>query len=192
MSRQERIARSLREHGAALQESFLAQTAEVEICAERVTAVFHGGGRLLLGASPSLAPVAELTAQLFLHRLNFERPSLPAICLGRDATLAAALARDGQSKLLLARQLRACGGEADFFLGFGDLKPDPALSEAFSAARDLGCATALVLPARVNFDGEQPDLAFRLETAAPARVAELALFFGLLLCDLVEAELFGV
>lgn len=192
MSRQDRIGRALREHSAALQESFMSQAAEVVACAERITAVFHGGGRLILAASPSLTPVAELTTQLFLHRLNLERPSLPALCLGRDATLAAALARDGQGKHLLARQLRACGGEADLFLGFGDLKPDPALTEAFMAAADLGCATALVLPARVNLEIEPPELIFRLETSAPARVAELSLFFGLLLCDLVEAELFGV
>lgn len=192
MAKPDHIVSVLREQGTALQETFIVQAAPLAQLAERVAGVFQQGGRLLLCGSGALAPVADLAAHHFLHRLAIERPSLPALSLGHNPHLAAALARDGFTKHYLARQVRAMATEGDILLVLADLAPDPALSEALAAARQQGCLTVAVVPARTELAGPPPELIFRLESEAPARVTELALTFCNLLCELVETELFGL
>lgn len=187
----ERIARSIREISQMI-EALPSQREELCAFSLRLVEVFTQGGRLLLFGSGSLGAVADLVATRFLHRLSLERPSLPAVSLCRDSALAAALARDGQSAHYFARQLRAATAGGDIVLAFGDGGRDEAVREALAAARQLDCTTALVTPGREETGGDSPDFHFSLECETPARLAEGALVFGHLLCELVEGELFGI
>lgn len=187
----ERIARSIREI-TQMVETFPPQGDKLAAFSLRLVEVFNQGGRLLLLGSGPLAAVADLVATRFLHRLSIERPSLPAFSFSHDSTLAAALARDGQSSQYLARQLRAATVGGDIVLAFADGGRDEAIHEALAAARQLDCMTALVTPEKEDAGGETPDFLFRLECETPARLAEGALVFGHLLCELVEGELFGI
>lgn len=192
MPKAERIANTLREQGVALQETFVRQALPLAQLAERVAGVFQHGGRLLLCGSGALAPVADLGAHHFLHRLALERPSLPALSLGHNPALAAALARDGLSRHYFAHQLRTVAAAGDILLLLADATPDPALHEAAATAAALECACVVALPAKAEWGGPPPELFFRLESEAPPRLTELALTFTNLLCELVEAELFGI
>lgn len=192
MIKQERIAKALREQQAAMKETFTAQAPQLAGLAEKLASIFQQGGRLFVCGSGAQATVASHTALLFLHRLALDRPALPTIDLGTDAKLATALVRDGQGRQLLARQLRALAQESDLLLVFGDLRADPAIEEALTVARQLGCTTAVVVPTRSKLEIDTPDLLVRLETDTPGRITELALFCSQLLCELVENELFGV
>jgi len=192
MATSDSIAAALRDQAAALQATFPGQAVALVQLAELVAGVFQQGGRLFLCGSGALAPIADLAAQHFLYRLALERPSLPAISLGHNSHLAAALARDGQSRNYHARQLRALGMEGDIVLVLADLTADPALSEVLAGAGQLGCHRVALLPAKADLPGAAPDQVFRLESAAPARLTELALTFTNLLCELVETELFGL
>lgn len=191
MQKVERIARTIREHQAVTKETFTAQAAPLILFAEQVAGAFQQGNRLLVCGTGCLAAIADLTATRFLHRLALERPSLPALSFGHDTTLATALAREGQSRQFFARQLRSIGTDGDVLLVFADLQPDPALTEVLAEAIDLGCVTAALVPGAQDLQPHPPEHLFRLETASAARAAEAALFFGQLLCELVEGELFG-
>lgn len=192
MAKSDYIAAVLRDQETALRETFTRQSAPLQQLAVLVAGVFQHNGRLLLCGSGALAPIADLGAHNFLHRLALERPSLPAVALGHDPHLALALARDGQGRQYFAHQLRALATEGDVLLVLGDGQPDPAISDVLNAAAQLGCLTAVVLPAKVEWTGPVPDQLFRLESDAPPRITELALTFVNLLCSLVEAELFGI
>lgn len=187
----ERIARSIREI-TQMMESFPAQGEELAAFASRLVEAFTQGGRLLLLGSGPLAAVANLVATRFLFRLSLERPPLPALSLCHDATLASALARDGQSPQYLVRQLGTMTSGGDIVLVFAEGGRDEAVQEALAAARQRDCLTAAVIPAREEPGEWMADFLFRLECEAPARLAEGALFFGHLLCELVEGELFGI
>ena len=187
----ERIARSVREL-SELAEGFSGQSEEAAAFARRLVETFHQGGRLLLLGSGALGAVSDLVATRFLYRLSLERPLLPAFSLGHDATLASALGRDGQMNQFLARQLKGVAAGGDVVLAFNDGVRDEALLEALAAARQLDCLTALVAPDQEDAGGDPPDFLFRLKAGNPSRIAEGALFFGHLLCELVEGELFGI
>lgn len=192
MPGQDRIARTLREQGAAIKETVPPQTPQLLQLAERVTGTFQHGGRLLVCGSGSMAPIADLVAHVFRHRLAVERPSLPALSLGHDPHLATALARDGQQRFYFARQLRVLATEGDVLLVFAEQQPDPAVHEAIIAAQQLGCFVAVLAPAKADFGAAAPNLLLRLEAETPPRAVELALTLGHLLCELVEADLFGL
>lgn len=192
MTDQAKIGQALREHVSAVESLAGAQGEALAAFARAVVETFTQGGRLLVAGGGALGALADLVANLFRHRLALERPSLPALSLSQDTTLAAALQREGQGTQFFARQLRQLAGEGDILLAFGDARRDEQLEEALGAARQLGCVTALLIPGSGEPLGDAPDFLFHLETASPARAAEGMLFFGHLLCELVEAELFGV
>lgn len=165
---------------------------QLKTLATRLVGTFTEGGGLLIAASGILQPIAQMTASHFTHKLGFDRPSLPAIALGADPTLAAALTRSNQQNLLLARHYRALQSENNLLLLLSDGSADPQLSELLRIAKDQ--QMALLTPHK-NDDSELmacTDLKLLIETTSPARVLEIALFCGNLLCELVEAELFGV
>ncbi|MEZ4483629.1 MAG: SIS domain-containing protein [Syntrophotaleaceae bacterium] len=188
---QERIAVSLRDHTRILEETFLGQAGHLCGFAERVVATFNQGGRLLIFGSGPMGAVADLMANLFLHRLSLERPPLPALSLSQNATFASSLARDGQENQLFARQLRITAGEQDIVLALCDQSRNEALLEGLIEASQLGCTTAVVHD-KGEFAGEQPDFLFRLATDSPPRTVEATVFFGHLLGELVEKALFGI
>ncbi len=192
MHRQEKIALILRDHIRVLESIFQRQSDEMVGFAERVVEAFHQGRRLYVLGNGPMAAVANLVAGLFLHRLNLERPSLPATSLCADETLALYLARDGQSHQFFSKQLRSLASEGDIVLAFADEGSDPALMEALKAARQQGCTLAVVARETAEFAKDPVDFSFRLETESATRMFEACLFFGTLLCELVEGELFGI
>lgn len=179
---------------ARLFEQFSSENSEnLRTLATQLVSTFTGGGRLLIGASGNLQPIAQMTASHFTCRLGFDRPSLPAVALGADATLAASLARNNQQHLLLARHYRSLGSDNHLLLILSDGSADPQLAELIRVAKG-GQPIALLTPQK-NEDNELTgctNLQLLVETESPARLLELTLFCGNLLCELVEAELFGV
>jgi D-sedoheptulose 7-phosphate isomerase len=189
---QDKIAKALQEHVTLLQEAFQRQANELAGFAKRVVDVFHQGGHLFVLGSGSLGAIANLVANLFLHRLSLERPSLPALSLCHDVTLATALARNRQERQFFAQQLKVMAGAGDVVLAFGDAYRDEALEEALDTARQIGCVTAALTQGKGEMAGEPPDFLFHLETDSTPRAVEGVLFFGHLLCELAEEELFGI
>lgn len=164
---------------------------EIERFALQVVEKFHQGRRLfLLGDGPQAA-IASLVATVFQHRLAIDRPPLPVMPLCHDVFLLGSLGRAGAGREFFSRQLRAVGAADDIVLVFADGQRAEALVEALDTARQQGCITAVVTPGEPDTLGEPPDYLFPLEGAAP-RASEASLFFGHLLCELVEKELFGI
>lgn len=191
MPKNERITRILHEHVASIRDAFGPQGETIIALAAHLTETFHRGGRIFVCGSGMLTIAADLTANLFLYRLAFERPALPAISLCHDAKLLHALNRDGLGRQVFARQLRACAAEDDLLLVYADSQPDPALNEVVIAAERIGMTTAVFSPSRNDFGSEEPpQFVFHLERTAPGRIVEAAVVFAHLLCELVEADLF--
>lgn len=191
MNRQ-KISKAIKEQGALLEASFLDQGPALQVFAGQVVETFNQGGRLLVVGNGSLGAIANLIANLFLHRLSLERPSLPALALGHDTTLATSLGRDGQNRLYFSRQLRALATANDIVLVLSDGQRDDSLTETLSVAHNIGSKTALLSPEKADITNETIDFSFTLKTTSIPRITEGALFFGHILCELVEGELFGI
>ncbi len=186
----DKIARAVREQNSSL-ENFNVQEEAIAGFAGRVAESFQQGGRLLLLGNGSLGAVANLVANQFMHRLALERPPLPVLSLCHDITLATALERDGQGRQFFARQLRVVATPEDIVLALAGFHREEALEEGLTVSRQAGCLTAVLRPGPEETVGESPDFLFRLDTISVPRAIEGALFFGHLLCEMIEGELFG-
>ncbi len=178
-----------------LLEQFSRQQSEgVNQLAQKLSGTFAGGGQLLVAGSGTLQPLAQLLASHFSFKLGFDRPVLPAVALGSDPVLAAAMVHSGQTEQLLARHYRALNSAQHLLLLLSDGSDQPALRAARDAALDNGQPVAL-LSVRGEADPLCRDgvaICIDLATDSLSRGHELIFFVGHLLCELVESELFGV
>ena len=186
----DKLIKTAEDQKLLLNEILINHTQAIHDLAQEIVKTFHGDGRLLLLASGTLGSVATLVANLFAHRLGHDRPMLPAIDLCQNTTLATSLMSDNLSAQFFSRQLRAIARPGDIVLAFDDVRHDAAVREALQTARELECRSAKILIGSEH-DGNDSDYLFCFPQVPPARGIEGTVFFGILLCELIEAELFG-
>lgn len=160
--------------------------------AGRVAHLFADGGQLLTAGAGVFHPVAQLMALQFVYRLDFERPTLPAICLGSDAALGSALASTGEYDQLFVRHYRALAGEKQVLLLLSDGRSNSVLQRLRDEALDSEQAVVLMsgIGNQDSLYCEDLEYCLDLGSGSRARQIELMQFAGHLLCELVEAELF--
>jgi len=187
----DKLVRAAEDQKELLNEILITHAGAFESFARDVVKAFNGEGRLLIVGSGTLGAVANLVANLFSHRLSIDRPMLPAISLCQNPILATSLAIDSQGDQYFVRQLKTLARPGDVLLVFDDPHHDIAVREAMLAARSLGCKVSKICLCADDDSGE-PDYLFCFPQIPPARGIEGAVFFGSLLCELVEGELFGI
>ncbi len=160
--------------------------------AKHLGALFAEGGQLLIAGNGSLLPVAQLMASQFSFRLGFDRPVLPAVCLGSDSVLSSRLMGDGQFEQHLVRHYRALNSHQHLLLLLNDGSVATALKVLRDEVLENGQPMALL-----SYDCQKDPLmcddigiCLSLATTSAPRQIELTQFAGHLLCELVEAELF--
>ncbi|NIQ97465.1 MAG: SIS domain-containing protein [Desulfuromonadales bacterium] len=188
----DRISAALEANTAALGELAESHAGEMGRLALRIVEAFHGEGRLFLVGNGAQAGVAGMVATAFQHQLDFARPALPAVALAHDILLAGSLGREGSGRQFFARQLRSLAASGDTVLVLAGDQRDEAVVDALEAARQIGCTTVVVGTGDDDLLGAPPDFFFPLSSDSAPRTLEAQLFFGHLLCELVEKELFGV
>jgi len=189
----ERLDNSCRQLTGAVDELVSTQGDTLIRIGHQLAEIFARGGQLILAGNGPLLAIAQQTAAAFAHRLSFERPPLPATALGCDPVFTAALLADQQPEEILAREYRSHSDREHMLLLFCNRQPSPQLSQLISQIEDsrvlvlIGPENTALLP-----EGRTPALSLQLDGESPARLAELCLICGHLLCELVEGELFGV
>jgi D-sedoheptulose 7-phosphate isomerase len=160
---------------------------------KRLELLFTEGGHLLIAGNGLLQPVAQLMASQFAFRLSFDRPALPAVCLGSDSVLNNRMIGDGQFEQHLVRHYRAINSQQHLLL----LLNDGSAATALKFLRDEVLENEQPV-ALLSYDCRKDpllckdiDICLNLATSFAPRQLELAQFVGHLLCELVEAELFG-
>ena len=170
------------------------QAQELSSLARRVAALFSSGGQLLVAGGGQLQPLAQLLVSAFAFRLEFDRPSLPAVALGSDPVLNSRLLAAGLYDQFLVRHYRSLNSEEHLVLLLNDGSPSPALQLLCDEVRENDQDLALI-----SGCGERDPLycsdyiaTLSLETEHVARQQELGLFCAHLLCELVEKDLFNI
>lgn len=177
-------------------EQFSHQQGEaLALLAGQIGSLFAAGGQLLIAGQGALQPLAQLLASHFTYRLGFDRPVLPAVALGSDPVLAAAMNGAEQHEQLLGRHYRAlCGRQQQLLLLLSDGGAQRSLRLLLDDVLENGQPVALLTPDRQSdpLCRSGVENCIILETHNTARLLELSLFAANLLCELVEAELFGI
>ncbi len=178
--------------GARLREQVAAELAEpIAAVAERLTVCLRDGHKVLLCGNGGSAADAQHIAAELVGRYTRERPGWPAIALTTDTSALTAIGNDYGYDRIFDRQVEALGREGDVLIGISTSGNSPNVLAAVVRARSQGLYT-------VGFAGRDGghlasacDRCLTIPHAETARIQELHITLGHILCDLVEDALTG-
>lgn len=190
----EYISQHIAEHMEAVAHSASSVMPALEQAAERLVTTLLSDGRIIACGNGNANALAQYFCTCLLNRYEHDRPALPAINLGADATTFAAICRDSRFNETFSRQVRALGKEGDVFLALSDDGNRANLIQAIQAAHERQMLI-IVITASENSDLHsllhQQDVEIVLPGLNPPMAAEVMLVLLNSLCGLVEKMLFG-
>jgi D-sedoheptulose 7-phosphate isomerase len=155
-----------------------------------VVGALRGGNQIFFcGNGGSAAQAAHLACELS-GRFYYDRPPLRALSLVENTPALTAIANDYGYEQIFARQLTGFAASGDVLVALTTSGRSPNILRAIEAARSLGVRT-------IGFTGRSGrdfagkcDLSFVIPAADTARIQEVHLLLGHVLCARIEEELF--
>jgi D-sedoheptulose 7-phosphate isomerase len=180
---------SIQEHAELLSRTEEACLDVLVRLAETVVACFARGGKVLFFGNGGSAADAQHLAAEFAVRFVRERRPLAGLALTTNTSALTACANDYGFEHLFSRQIAALGRPEDVAIGFSTSGNSPNIVTAIMQARQDGIFTAA-------FTGDSggklrglPDLLIAVPSTSTARIQEMHILLGHLLCQEVEERL---
>lgn len=154
-------------------------------------AALRGGGKLLFFGNGGSAADAQHIATELTIRFQADRPAIAAIALTTDSSALTACGNDFGFERIFSRQIEALGRPGDLAIGISTSGQSPNVLKALEVAKAMGLAAA-GLAGRDG--GPMAGLADPLVIAPgedTARIQEMHIAIGHLLCAEIEADLAG-
>ena len=167
------------------------QSGVIEQMAKRLIRTLKAGRTIFLfGNGGSAADAQHIAAELEARFLR-ERRALPCHALTTNTSTLTAIGNDYGYERTFARQVEAYARKGDAVIAISTSGNSPNVLEGVKAARKAGAAT-------LGFTNEKGgklkglvELCLRVPSTDTQRVQECHLAVGHVLCDLIEASLFG-
>jgi len=155
-----------------------------------VESLRNGGKIHFCGNGGSAADAQHLAAELS-GRFYFDRPPLNAEALHCNTSYLTAVGNDYSFNEIFARLLRGTGKKGDVIVGISTSGNSQNILRAFSAARELGIYTIAFTGESGGKMKELADILLNVPSKDTPRIQESHIMVGHIICELVEAEIFG-
>jgi D-sedoheptulose 7-phosphate isomerase len=152
-------------------------------------AAVRGGGKLMFFGNGGSASDAQHLATELTVRYVSDRAPIAAVALTTDTSALTAIGNDLGFEQLFARQLRAIGRKGDLAIGISTPGKSRNITLALETARELGMIAAALTG---NDGGALKGLADPLlivPSRTTARIQEMHILLGQMLCGALEKEL---
>ena len=157
----------------------------VDVCE---TAIKSGGKILFFGNGGSAADAQHLATELTV-RYKTDRAPIAAIALTTDTSALSAIGNDFGFEYLFSRQVEALGKKGDVAIGISTSGTSKNVLRALEAAKKQGLVT-------VGFTGKTGgnlaplcDVLLKIPTTTTARIQEMHITLGQMLCGALEVRL---
>lgn len=157
----------------------------VSLC---VGALKTGGKLLFFGNGGSAADAQHLATELTV-RYRKDRPAIAAIALTTDSSALTATGNDLGFEHIFARQIEALGRAGDVAIGITTSGRSPNVLRAFEVARAMGLRTIAFTGGTGGDTARLADLALVVPSDVTARIQEMHIALGQMLCAAIEIEL---
>lgn len=154
-----------------------------------VTGAVRSGGKILLFGNGGSAADAHNIATEFAVRYKLDRAAIPAIGLTTDGGVITAIGNDLGFERVFARQVEALGRAGDVAIGLSTSGRSPNVIEGLRTARALDIATVGLGGGDGGRLAEVADLLLVVPSTTTARIQEMHILLGQMLCGAVEVEL---
>jgi phosphoheptose isomerase len=182
------IAHALRD-GARLRQAVLERSAgEIARAAALVATTLQAGKKVLLAGNGGSAADAQHIAAELVGRFVVERAPLPAIALTVDTSAITAIGNDYGFDQIFARQVRALGQEGDVLVAITTSGRSANIVAAVEAARERGMKVLGLTGGKGKDFARLCDACVVVPTTNTARIQELHITVGHVLCEVVDAH----
>lgn len=166
-----------------------AQREAIILAARLIVGSLRNGGTVLwCGNGGSAADAQHLAAEL-VGRYRREREAFSSVALTTDTSALTAIGNDYGFAHIFERQVAALCSKEDILVALSTSGRSPNVLLAVQKAKEIGAKVIVFAGSEKTVMTSQADVVFRLDSQATARVQEMHILIGHLLCDLVEAEL---
>jgi D-sedoheptulose 7-phosphate isomerase len=149
----------------------------------------RGGGKILLfGNGGSAADAQHIAAELVI-RYKADRLPIAAIALTTDTSALTAGGNDMGFESIFARQIEALGRPKDVAVGISTSGTSPNVIKALRQAKSMGLHTAGFAGGSGGLMGDLCDALIVVPSAVTARIQEMHILVGHMLCKALERRL---
>ena len=165
-----------------LERPFSQMLASWEACVRR------GGKLLLFGNGGSASDSQHIAAELVI-RYQKDRPAIAAIALSTDTSALTAGANDMGFERVFSRQIEALGNPGDVAVGISTSGRSPNVLKALQEARSRRLQTTGLIGGDGGDMRNLCDAAIIVPSTITARIQEMHIYVGHLLCKALEIRL---
>ncbi len=183
------IAASVAVKELILQDSGIQQ--KMETAVEQITAAFQNGKKVLFCGNGGSAADAQHLAAEFSGRFYIDRKALPAEALHCNTSYLTAVANDYSYEVIYARIVEGTGQEGDVLIGLSTSGNSGNIVKAFESARQKKMLTIGLTGETGGKMKDLSDILFNVPSRDTPRIQESHIMIGHIICELVEAKLFG-
>ncbi|MCU0651964.1 MAG: D-sedoheptulose 7-phosphate isomerase [Candidatus Omnitrophica bacterium] len=147
-----------------------------------------GGKVILFGNGGSAADAQHIAAEL-IGRFKKDRSALAAIALTVNTSVLTSLANDYGYEVVFSRQIEALSQKNDIIVGISTSGKAKNVALAFKQAKKMGLRTVALTGGDGGDIAKLADVSFIVPSAITARIQEVHITVGHIICELVEQEL---
>jgi phosphoheptose isomerase len=185
----ETIGYALRD-GARLRHATLERAgADIAAAARQVVEAYQRGNKVLLVGNGGSAADAQHIAAELVGRFVMERAPLPALALTVDSSILTSVANDYGYEHIFSRQVRALGVTGDLLIAITTSGRSPNVMRAIDAAREKGMHVVGLTGGSGKSMAAMCDVCVVVPSTETARIQEIHITVGHLLCEAVDAIL---
>jgi len=175
-----------------LKKSFFERNEDLIAAAGReICSAFDRGNKILLFGNGGSAADAQHIAAEWVGRFQRERRPLPAIALTTDTSILTCLGNDYGYDRIFSRQVQALGRAGDIAIAISTSGNSPNVLAGVDAARALGMTTIGLTGKDGGKLGPLVAIHLNVPHTSTARVQEVHIMIGHLLCELVDGAISG-
>jgi D-sedoheptulose 7-phosphate isomerase len=183
------IRRILDESIAVKQASIVANAGRLCRAAGILARCLADGGKILLFGNGGSAADAQHLAAEFVNCFRLERRPLGAIALTTDSSVITSIGNDYRFEDIFTKQVAALGRPPDAAWGLSTSGNSPNVVNALRLAREMGLVN-IAMTGRGGRLRDSADVALTVDSDVTARIQEVHITMGHILCELVEGLLF--
>lgn len=147
-----------------------------------------GGLIMWCGNGGSAADCQHLAAEL-IGRFRKERKALKSISLTTDSSVLTSIANDWSYKNIFSRQLEGMGSEGDILVVVSTSGRSENIIDVVESARKLNIQTIGLLGNNGGLLKDMVNHSININSNVVARIQEMHIFLGHMLCEIIEEDL---
>ncbi|MBU3946733.1 MAG: D-sedoheptulose 7-phosphate isomerase [Proteobacteria bacterium] len=184
------IIENILEESIELKRKFIKNNADLIINgAYKISDCLISGHKILIFGNGGSAADAQHIAAEFVNRFRIERPPLAALALTTDTSILTSIGNDYSFDDIFSKQILALGKQYDIAIGISTSGNSKNIIKAIDVAKEIGIYT-IVFTGRGGKLASLADMVFPVESDITARIQEVHITLGHIICELVDRNLF--